>query len=129
MATGPLAQLMMDMVEAGTPEQIPLAPDAVVWHNYDQAEIPAATNMASLLALRAAFPDLRFDDLRVSHCGHLSIAQWVFTVTLPEGDVVRAPGCFVVHERDGRIVRVEEYMDSAQLAPVAAAIGQQSQSD
>jgi uncharacterized protein len=113
---------MMDAIRAGTPDAVPLTDDAVMWHNYDPVEVPAAQASANLAALQAVLPDCRFEEVRVDGAGPVSIAQYVFAVTLPDGSCVRAPGCFVVHERDGRIARIEEYMDSAQLAPIAAAM-------
>jgi uncharacterized protein len=119
---GGVAQLMMDLIAAGTPEKVPMTDDAVMWHNYDQTDWPAAETIANFAAIRAVFRDCRFENVRTASCGSVSLAQWDFTLTLLDGSVLRAPGCFVVHERDGRIFRVEEYMDSAQLAPVAAAV-------
>ena len=121
-----MAQLLMDLVAAGTPEKVPMTNDAVMWHNYDQTDWPAAETIANFSAIRAVFPDCRFENVRTAGCGSVSLAQWDFTLTLPDGSLLRAPGCFVVHERDGRIARVEEYMDSAQLAPVAAAVAERT---
>jgi ketosteroid isomerase-like protein len=117
-----LAQTMMDAIRAGTPDAVPLTDDAVMWHNYDPTEVPAAQAAANLAAIQAVLPDCRFEEVRAHGTGAVSVAQYVFTATLPDGSCLRAPGCFVVHERDGRIARIEEYMDSAQLAPIAAAI-------
>lgn len=91
--------------------------------------MPAATSLANLAALRRVLPDLEFGDLRFSDCGSVSVAQFLFTGTLPDGTVVRAPGCLIVHESDRRIMRVEEYMDSAQLAPIVAVFSQQTSSE
>jgi uncharacterized protein len=119
-----LAQTMMDAIAAGTPDAVPLADDAVMWHNYDPVEQPAAQAAANLAAMQAALPDCRFEEVRVHGAGAVSVAQYVFAATLPDGSSVRAPGCFIVHERDGLIVRIEEYMDSAQLAPIAVAMAE-----
>ena len=81
---------------------------------------------ANLAALQAALPDCRFEDVRTYGGDSVSVAQYLFVATLPDGSSVRAPGCFIVHERDGLIVRIEEYMDSAQLAPIAVAMAEGS---
>ena len=106
----------------GTVDTVPLTDDAVVWHNYDPVDTPAVQATANLAAMQAVLPDCRFEEIRTHGAGAMSVAQYVFAATLPDGSSGHAPGCFIVHERDGRIARVEEYMDSAQLAPIAAAM-------
>ena len=103
-------------------EVVPLSNDAVMWHNYDQVEAPADEATANFAALQSVLPDYRFEDVRAHGAGEVSVAQYVLKATLPDGTSVRAPGCFVVHEPDGQIVRIDEYMDSAQVAPIGAAV-------
>ena len=58
----------------------------------------------------------------------MSVAQYTFVATLPDGSSVHAPGCFIVHERwhRHRFGQLQEYTDSAQLAPIAAAMAEGS---
>jgi ketosteroid isomerase-like protein len=105
------------------PDPAIFADDAVSWHNYDELEIPTIPDsFDAIRAIRTVVPDFRIDtDLRTSEVGEMSIAQYTVSGTLPDGSALRAPAVMVIHHRDGKVVRVEEYVDTAQLAGLFAA--------
>ncbi|MFT3855038.1 MAG: nuclear transport factor 2 family protein [Ilumatobacteraceae bacterium] len=106
------------------PDAVSIAPGAVAWHNLDGVEHDLRAAMADFPAARRHLPDLRYDELRCNVADDgVSLARFVLKASLPGGTELRAPGCLVITEHDGAIVRTEEYLDSAQLSPLAAALG------
>jgi ketosteroid isomerase-like protein len=120
-ADGPMHRRFIDALMTGARGAVPMTPDAVLWHNFDEVEAPLASAWDTFAAFRAVLPDVRFDEIReVVAGGDRSIAQYVFTATLPDGSILRVPACAVFTEERGLLHRVEEYVDSAQVAPAAA---------
>jgi ketosteroid isomerase-like protein len=97
--------------------------DAVAWRNLDDSEQPIHQTFEATTAIRAVIPDFHFGD-RVLHAERdgVSVAQYHLAGTLPDGSSLRVLGCLVVHTVDGRVRRTEEYFDTAQLAPMRAAL-------
>ncbi|MEJ2861656.1 hypothetical protein [Actinomycetospora flava] len=50
-------------------------------------------------------------------------AQYVIVGTLPDGSALRAPAALAVHVEGGMVTRIEEYVDTAQLAGLFALLG------
>lgn len=70
-------------------------------------------------AIREVCPDFDFHDVRGHDAGNgVSIAQYVILGTLPDGSALQAPGVLVAYSVDGRITRLQEYLDTGQLAPL-----------
>ena len=46
------------------------------------------------------------------------VQQHVLHATAPDGSKVESPACLVVEVREGRIRRLDEYLDSAAIAPL-----------
>lgn len=103
------------------------APGCVSWHNFDEAESPTVPDsFAALRTVLDAVPDYRMADVMVHEAGDgVSVAQFVATGTLPDGSALRAPGVLVAHSRDGKVVRLEEYLDTGQLSRVFALLAAQ----
>lgn len=119
----PGAQRFLDALAAHDLESAGLADVAVSWHNLDEVEADLRTATASFATVQSVLSDFRYDEVHYSTADDgVSLARFVIKATLPDGFEMRAPGCLVVTERDGRIVRTEEYLDSAQLQPVTAAM-------
>ncbi len=94
--------------------------DAVVWHNYTQQEQPKSEALAALAGLaqmRAEF-EIIGRDLSEDTC----VQRHVVRVTLPNGEVAAIPAIQRISFADGRIRRIEEYMDSAQMAAAIQAL-------
>jgi ketosteroid isomerase-like protein len=98
------------------------AAQAVTWHNFDELEIPTEPgSYETIKAIRGVVPDFDFREIRGREAGDgVSVAQYVIGGALPDGSSLRAPGILVAHSTDGQITRLEEYLDTAQLAPLFA---------
>jgi ketosteroid isomerase-like protein len=91
-------------------------PDAVVWHNYDDAVVTAERSGRTLRWLHRTMPDVAWHDVAVLPTPAGFVWQAVLTGTAPGGPV-RAPTCMVVElSASGRIRRTDEYLDPAALA-------------
>jgi ketosteroid isomerase-like protein len=87
--------------------------DAVIWHNYDRAEQPKDEALAALGGLAHLRPkfDIVARELLPGGC----VQQHVVQVSLPSGGTAAIPAVQRIYCDDGRITRIEEYMDSAQM--------------
>lgn len=91
------------------------ADDAVVWHNYDEKDVPASTTEAALRGLHDAVTDLDWEDVAVQTTESGFVWQAIITGTAPGGSL-HAHTCVVATVDDGRISRIEEYLDPSGFA-------------
>ena len=94
------------------------APDAVVWHNFDDVEQPVEENLRVLLWVSRHIADLRYEDVRCQETATGFVQQHVLRGTTPDGRPVSVAACMVGRVEGGRITRLDEYLDSAHLAPL-----------
>lgn len=94
--------------------------DAVVWHNYTQQEQPKSDALAALAGL--AQMRAEFEIVGRDFTDDICIQRHVVRVTLPNGDVAAIPAIQRISLSGGRIRRIEEYMDSAQMAAAIQAL-------
>lgn len=93
-------------------------PDAVVWHNYDGIEQPLEENLAMLARILRAHT-LRYVDIRRWYCEQVVVQQ--HRVLIDErGEPTEVEACLVLHVRNGRIARLDEYVDPNRLAVLSA---------
>jgi ketosteroid isomerase-like protein len=88
--------------------------DAVIWHNYDQVGQPAREALAALAPLAALQP--RYEIAGRDVVDGACIQRHVVHITLPGGEPASIPAIQRIAMADGRIRRIDEYMDSAQMA-------------
>jgi ketosteroid isomerase-like protein len=94
-------------------------PDAVTWHNHDDAEVDVERSGRTLRWLHRTVPDVAWEDVAVTPTATGFVWQAVLTGTAPGGPL-RAHTCMVVTlSPAGRVVRTDEYLDAAALAPLA----------
>lgn len=91
------------------------APDATLWTNITQRDLSARDVAAFLPVLKRKFPDRRYSNRRVSLCDSGFFQRHRLTGTRADGARIAAECCAYVEVRDGRVVRIEEYLDSRQL--------------
>jgi ketosteroid isomerase-like protein len=91
-------------------------PDVAVWHNHDGLEQRLEVNLKVLGWLHRTVADKRYEDVRRMPTPTGFVEQHVLRGTAPDGEPLEVPACLVVTVRDGRISRVEEYVDSAHIA-------------
>jgi hypothetical protein len=124
-----LAQRFVESLTTLTPDPSLYSPSGVSWHNFDQIEAPLGGGIDRMRRTREKVPDFTFSEVRYdTGIGDVTVVRYFLTGTLPDGSLLRVPGVLVVTEADGVIVRSEEYLDTAQLAPLAAALAPQSPS-
>jgi ketosteroid isomerase-like protein len=92
------------------------APDAMIWHNYDQVEQTRDANLRVLRWVVDNVAGLRYEDIRRVALDDGFVQQHVLRGTAPNGTPLEVPAMMRVMVADGRITRLEEYLDTAQVA-------------
>jgi len=120
-----LADRLFSAIERGDVEAVAAcyAPDTIVWHNYDGVEQSAADNLAVLRWLIANVDERRYTITRRVSLDDGFVQQHVLTGRTRNGIDLHLPACLVCRVRDGLVVRIDEYLDTAHLAPLLAATG------
>lgn len=96
-------------------------PDARIWHNDASGEQGVEDNLKVLRGLHAVVSGLHYDIARRMPMDGGVVQQHVLRGTLPDGSQVAMPAAMFLYVEDGRVKRIEEYLDSAQAAPIRAA--------
>lgn len=113
-----LAQRFFDAIEAGDIATVEscYTDDAVVWHNFDRLEQSRADNIATLTGMVGRLSDRVYGDRRVIPFDGGFVQQHVLSATRKDGQRLSMPGILVCQVRDGKISRIDEYLDSADVA-------------
>ncbi len=117
-----LAQRFFDAIEAGDIDTVAAtyAPDAVIWHNTDEAESSREDNLAVLRGFIRGIPERRYAERRVAVFEGGFVQQHVLKAVRADGIAVTLPACIVCQVNDGHITRLDEYFDAAQVAEFSA---------
>lgn len=117
-----LARRFIGAIEAGDIDAVRAcyAPDAKVWHNNDGVEQSVDENIRVLKWVIRTLPDRRYRILRLEALPDGFLQQHVLEATLPNGKPWSTDACLVVRAKDGRITRLDEYLDSARSAELIA---------
>jgi uncharacterized protein len=91
------------------------ANDATIWHNYDQLDQPAADNLVVLTGLHERVRALRYTDIRRTLLADGFVQQHLLVGDAPGGRL-EMPAMLRVFTADGRVTRIEEYLDTRQAA-------------
>jgi ketosteroid isomerase-like protein len=98
-----------------------LAPGAIVWHNYDRVEVDAIANMAGIDAFGKAVGDVKFTTVRLASLSDGFVLQFVMRGTVrASGKPFEMHNAIVVTTADGRIARIDEYVDPTVGAQMSA---------
>ena len=119
-----LATKFFAAIQAGDIETVAAtySDDAVIWHNYDQIEQHKADNLRTLQYVIATVQGRSYDDVRRTVLDDGFVQQHVLRATITSNGAPYAmPACIICTLVDGRITRLDEYMDSAHVAPLIAA--------
>lgn len=111
-----LADRFMNAVAAGdvaTVEAI-YADDATIWHNFDKLDQSKAENIATLKGLHRSLTNFRYEEIRRTIVPDGYYQQHVLRAAAKNGEL-DLPAALRVYVADGRITRVEEYLDTAQV--------------
>lgn len=94
------------------------APDAVIWHCFDQKAQSVDENLGVLAWVVKNVSGLRYEDVRRFPTPNGFVQQHVLRGRSPKGVAIEVPACIVCAVANGRITRLDEYLDSAQVAPL-----------
>jgi ketosteroid isomerase-like protein len=95
------------------------APDAVIWHNTDGATQTVDENLVVLGWIAKNVTNFRYEDVRLQSTSTGFVEQHLTCGTSPGGKPFAIPACIICTVVDGRVTRVDEYLDSAQTAAIA----------
>ena len=122
---GLLADRFFASVEAGDTAAIAeiYATDGIIWKSFDDAETTAAQSLAYLGGAKNRLQDVRYRDIRREFFDGGRVQQHRFTCKRRgDGKAFDFPACLVVHVRDNRFARIDEYYDSTQRKELIAQV-------
>ncbi len=100
------------------------ADDVQVWHNFTRACMDKAANVQTLKAMCEHVPRVRYDvEERIQLADGRVLQRHVLRATTPAGDEILMPACIFITVRDGRVARIDEYLDTGQANRMRAATG------
>jgi len=94
------------------------APTVRVWHNFDRVEQSLEENLRVLAWVVKNVSGLRYEQVRRQRTESGFVQQHVLRGTAPGGESLEVAACLVCRVEGGRVTRIDEYLDSAQLAPL-----------
>lgn len=89
------------------------APNARIWHNFDNVEQTLDENVKVLEWFSRILPDRHYRIVRREALKDGFLQQHVLEATLPDGVKWNMSACVVVRMENGLISRLDEYLDSA----------------
>jgi ketosteroid isomerase-like protein len=117
--TEALAALLVSSITKGdiaTLRERVYQPDVVIWHNFDQAEQHLEDNMKVMAWMGKNLTGLSYDEVKVQATPDGYVQQHVLRGTANDGTKIEVPACLIVTVTDGKISRLDEYLDTAQVA-------------
>jgi ketosteroid isomerase-like protein len=118
-----LAKRFFDAVETGDIATLYecYAPDAKIWHNTDDAEQTRDDNAETLKRFVRLISNRVYGKRRLEVFPTGFVQQHELTGVRGDGAAVRLTACIVCAVENGRITRLDEYFDSAQVAKFVGA--------
>lgn len=92
--------------------------DFSAWRCFDDRTLTRAQALKIVRILTSGLRDLRYDDVRVQPTPTGFVQQHTMRCTSARGEPVAAHVCMVATVVDGKLLRVDEYMDASQMAPL-----------
>ena len=92
------------------------APDARIWHNFDNIEQTVDQNLATLGWMVKRMPERQYVVLRREALSDGFMQQHILAGTTRNGEAVSLPACIICRVAGGRITRLDEYLDPAAAA-------------
>ncbi len=88
-----------------------LTEDAIVWHSFDRKAMRPDDVVKTWEVMATAYPERGVTDVRRQQTPNVYVQQHLFVVRGKDGVRKAWPVCVVVQVRDGRIARLDEYID------------------
>jgi ketosteroid isomerase-like protein len=122
-----LAARIFAAIEAGDVDTVAALWDEgiAVWHNTDGIEQTKTENLRTLAWMARTTASRSYREVRRHETPIGFAQQHVLHLTFPDGRVADLPAALFVEVRDGRVTRIDEYLDTAS---VSAAFGPASSS-
>ena len=119
-----LASFFVGAIERGDVDAVRACyhPDARIWHNNDGLEQTVDENLRVLGWMARTLLTRTYDVVRLEALPDGFVQQHVLRADLPNGGTWTLDACVIVRVEDGLIVRLDEYLDSAQVAKLAEAL-------
>jgi ketosteroid isomerase-like protein len=119
-----LARRFVGAIERGDVDAVAACyhPDAKVWHNNDGIEQSVTDNLRVLGWMAKVLPQRHYRVIRLEALPDGFVQQHVLEAELPNGGTWALDACVIVRVEDGLIVRLDEYLDSAQVAKLSEAL-------
>jgi ketosteroid isomerase-like protein len=113
-----LAERFVTAIEAADVDTIRAcyAPDARIWHNFDDIEQSVDENLTTLSWLVKRLPERRYEVQRREALADGFLQQHVVTGITRACDRFALPACIVCRVAESRITRLDEYLDMAGAA-------------
>jgi len=93
------------------------APDVIIWHNNDGATQTVDANLAVVGWVVANISEIAYTEIRRHATPTGFVQQHVMRGRVKaSGKELRLPACIICDVENGRITRLDEYFDSAQIA-------------
>jgi len=110
-----LADRLVGAIAAGDADAVRevYAPDAAIWHNFDEREQSVDENLATLHDMHRRATGLAYTEVRRFVAPGGFVQQHVL-VGQAKGGALRMPAMIRFWVHDGRITRLEEYLDTRQ---------------
>ena len=127
MTPAEIAKRLIENYDPEHPSDEVYADTIVSWHNYDEKEIKLTREHLAMGAkmehgaLGKVLSGFGYQDRRAYAADDAVIVTHVMVGTLADGTKIRIPACQVHTITDGRISRMDVYMDSAPMAALGAA--------
>ena len=114
-----------EALESGSPDEAftMLAPGAVLWHNDDKVDMDAAEGIARVKGLHELVDGVRVEVVQVEGLSSGWFQRIVLHGTVrSSGHALAAHNCALISiADDGRITRIDEYVDPTFLAQLGVA--------
>ena len=94
------------------------AADAKLWHNFSQSFQPVEENLKTLEWMHRKLSNIEYDVVVREPIPGGFYQQHVLRGTLASGKAFAMPACAIVKVEDGKIVALDEYLDSQHTLPL-----------
>lgn len=113
-----LADRFFRAVEAGDIDTVRdcYAADVAIWHNTDNLEQTRSENLVTLRGMAMRISDRRYEVLRREAFPGGFVQRHILHGTRQDGVRLTLHACILCTVENGRITRLDEYFDSAQVA-------------
>ena len=96
------------------------APNAVIWHNTDKIEQSREDNLRTLRFVVGMLRERSYDQRRLEVFPGGFVQQHVLNAVRQDGKKVSLEACIVARVENGKITRLDEYLDRAATAALTA---------